>query len=425
MIRILIADDANLIRQALNIYFQLESDLEIVGTAENGKIALKLTEELNPDIVLMDMEMPEMDGLNATNIICQRFPRTKVLIITSHDSQDYINKALKAGAKGYFIKSKPTEELLEAIKLIHKRDVRIIPALSTEESYLVLPDSLSCTNSIKSRLSSLVLVATDKFLPFINSAINRWVIVILFMFGMFGVAIFLASILKYQVKVRADAQIYSTSEIIEEWKKYQQIAKTGAVSRSPINEKRAAFKEKQINLQQLKSDRVELQHIDNTLPDSNIRAPIADNIKQLHLSNQQQLVDSGDLIAKIYSSRVPLLVKASVTSQDIAKVEKEQKVQLKVFACPYTHYGTLQGKTIAISSPISQPVNQADTPISQQNIKSVDATYEVTIEPANISLNRNKQKCQLKSGMKAQADIITQEETILTLILHKAKSISN
>ena len=150
MIRILIADDANLIRQALNIYFKLEPNLEIVGTAENGKTALKLVEELTPDIVLMDMEMPEMDGLTATKIISERFPKTKVLMISSHNTQYYIDKALEVGANGYFIKSTPAEELSEAIKLIYEKDVRIIPTFSEEEPYLILPDSSASTNDTES-----------------------------------------------------------------------------------------------------------------------------------------------------------------------------------------------------------------------------------------------------------------------------------
>ena len=154
MIRILIVDDANLIRQALSIFFKPESDLEIVGIAENGKTALKLVEELNPDMVLMDMEMPEMNGLTATKIITKRFPKTKVLMMSSHHSQDYIDQALTAGANGYFIKHMPTEELSEAIKLIYKQDVTIMPILSTNEGYVVLHNTLPRKNQTEARLSS-------------------------------------------------------------------------------------------------------------------------------------------------------------------------------------------------------------------------------------------------------------------------------
>lgn len=213
MIRILIVDDANLIRQALNIYFKLESDLEIVGIAENGKTALKLIEELSPDIVLMDMEMPEMDGLTATNIISQRFPKTKVLMISSHHSQDYIDKALTAGANGYFIKHMPTEELSAAIKLIYKQDVTVVPILSTEEGYVVLHNTLPSQNQAESRLSSFSLANLNKFLFSLHHKFTRKRIALLFMFG---IVIFLGSVLRYKIAVRANSQIRHTLELNEE-----------------------------------------------------------------------------------------------------------------------------------------------------------------------------------------------------------------
>ena len=89
MIRLLIADNNNLIRQALKIHFQREGELEVVATAENAHRALKLIVELNPSLVLMELEMPDLGGLTATKIITQRFPETKVLIMSSHENDDY------------------------------------------------------------------------------------------------------------------------------------------------------------------------------------------------------------------------------------------------------------------------------------------------------------------------------------------------
>ena len=448
MIRILIADDANLIRQALNIYFEHESDLEIVGTAENGKTALDLVEKLKPDIVLMDMEMPEMNGLTATKIISQRFPRTKVLIISSHNSRDYIDKALYVGANGYFIKNMPVEELSAAIKLIHQENVQIVPTFSEGESYIVLPDSLSNENHTKlspelvlatkkeksnsttrepekissfnpslnkslssivrnwrldrhwSKLSSFPLTRLNKFSPYINSLTNRKKAVCLFTFGVLGIGIFPASTIRYKITVRANAEIHSTNDIVEDWQQEQQFFTVGAVSRSPNITEKTDLKEQ------------ELQNFDNNLPNG--------SPEQASVHNQQPSIPSREAITKISPSRVPLIVKASVPSQDIAKVEKNQEVQLKLFACPYAHYGTLQGKTIDIVPQRSKE----DTLISKQNSNSVDSTYEVTIEPASMSLYKAQHECPLKSGMKAKADIIIQEETILALILRKARLIN-
>lgn len=386
MIRILIADDANLIRKALNIYFKVESDLEIVGTAANGKTALKLVGELNPDIVLMDMEMPEMDGLTATQIIRKCFPQTKILVISGHNSQDYVAKALKAGANGYFIKSTPAEELSEAIRLIHEQDVRIIPALSTEKSYRILPSSLiniedtelspellrqkvyagesfidleetlsanqsysnnSSTSSTtkwrtdtnQSKIPSLSLGNSQEVLAAISCWKNKKKIALM---SVFGLSIFMTTVLKYRTTVEAHAQISTNSNIV----------------------------------------------------------------------------------AAIAPSQQHLLVKASVPSEDIAKVETNQEVELKVFGCPHHNYGTLHGKTVAVSSGDNsqwiQPENPY-TPQQQSNFVPNGKSYEVTIEPASLSLKKNNNKCYLKSGMKAKADIVTQEETILAFLLRKAK----
>ena len=462
MVRILIADDANLIRQALSIYFKLESDLEIVGTAENGKKAINLVEELNPDIVLMDMEMPEMDGLTATQIICQHFSRTKVLVLSSHNSQDYIDKALNAGANGYFIKNMPVEELSAAIKLIHQQNVRIIPALSGKESYVVLPNSLSSTNQTElspdlvfntqetennsenteqeriisantdssellsylikncqlnqlnqqwSELSSSPLAHLPKFSAYLNPVTNKKRIVVLCMFSMLGAATFLASIIKYKITVRANAQIHSTSDIIEDWKQGKQFANVGAISRSPIIAQNTTFKE-----QPFKHNQQAIQYPDHNLGN--------DSIEKVPVGDRQPLVPSEDLINQISPSQVPLLVKAAVPSHDIAKVEKDQEVQLKLFGCPYAHYGTLQGKTIGIIPDIPQPLRQKEPFFSKQKSNSVDGTYEVTIEPVSMSLHKAQHECKLKSGMKAKADIIIQEETILALILRKARLIN-
>jgi HlyD family secretion protein len=97
-----------------------ESSFEIVGSVDNGQAAVDLIAVLHPDIVLMDVEMPVMGGLVATRLIHQRFPKTQVLIVTSYDNQEYQDKAIKAGAKGYLLKQAAEEDLLHAIRLIHE-----------------------------------------------------------------------------------------------------------------------------------------------------------------------------------------------------------------------------------------------------------------------------------------------------------------
>ena len=130
MIRLLVADDQNLIRHALQVYLETEQDLEVVGSAEDGTTTLEQIEALSPDVVLLDIEMPGMDGLSTTQIICQKFPKTKVLVLSSHDDEYYINKALKMGAKGYLLKNTAAEDLANVIRSVHKGYFQLGPGLS-------------------------------------------------------------------------------------------------------------------------------------------------------------------------------------------------------------------------------------------------------------------------------------------------------
>jgi DNA-binding NarL/FixJ family response regulator len=120
MIRILIVDDQKTIHEVLKSYLENEPDLKIVGLALDGQAALQRVEELRPDLVLMDLDMPIMDGLTATKIITERFPATKVLIFTIQDDDDYLTRALQVGARGYFLKSTPAKELTNAMRYVHQ-----------------------------------------------------------------------------------------------------------------------------------------------------------------------------------------------------------------------------------------------------------------------------------------------------------------
>ncbi|NJM77276.1 MAG: response regulator transcription factor [Acaryochloridaceae cyanobacterium RU_4_10] len=116
-IRILIVDDQNFVRKMLQYSLEPQLDLEIIGTANSGKDALVQIEQLHPDIALVDIEMPEMNGLEITRAISEQYPQTKVLVISIHDDENYIRDALQAGAKGYLLKNTPPAELAHAIRL--------------------------------------------------------------------------------------------------------------------------------------------------------------------------------------------------------------------------------------------------------------------------------------------------------------------
>lgn len=129
MIKVLLVDDQGLIRQGLRALLELEPDLEIVGEAENGEQAINLVAEFQPDVVLLDIRMPIMDGVAATKEIQKRFPTTKILVLTTFDDDEYVSAALQNGAMGYLLKDTPSEELAVAIRAVYKGYTQLGPGI--------------------------------------------------------------------------------------------------------------------------------------------------------------------------------------------------------------------------------------------------------------------------------------------------------
>jgi two-component system response regulator NreC len=129
-IRVLIADDHTIVRSGVRLLLQTEADIEVVGEAENGKEAIDLAIKYQPDIVLMDIAMPEVDGLEATCQIKAHCPKTNVLVLTMHRSDDYFFEMLKVGASGYVLKAAETDELIHAVRVIAQGDVYLYPTMA-------------------------------------------------------------------------------------------------------------------------------------------------------------------------------------------------------------------------------------------------------------------------------------------------------
>jgi DNA-binding NarL/FixJ family response regulator len=150
MISLLLVDDQKLIRQGLKALLELEVDLQIVGEAENGQIAIDLVRELQPDVVLMDIRMPVMDGVMATQQICQQFPSVNILILTTFDDDNYVSTAIKYGAKGYLLKDTPSEEIAAAIRAVDLGYTHLAPGMmakimssQTNKAQVTLPRELA------------------------------------------------------------------------------------------------------------------------------------------------------------------------------------------------------------------------------------------------------------------------------------------
>ena len=119
MIKLLLADDQDILTEGLKLLLGAEEDIEIVGTANNGKKAYDLCRIRKPDLVLMDIQMPEVNGVEATAMIKKDFPQTKIIVLTTFNDDEYIYDALKNGASGYMLKDASPKEILEAVRTVY------------------------------------------------------------------------------------------------------------------------------------------------------------------------------------------------------------------------------------------------------------------------------------------------------------------
>lgn len=131
MIRIVIADDHHVVRRGLLFFLKTQKDIEIVGEAKNGKEAVELAATLKPDVVLMDLVMPELDGIEATKQIMERKIPSKVLILTSFSDQDHVIPAIRAGASGYQLKDVEPDQLIESIRAVHRGESQLHPKVTS------------------------------------------------------------------------------------------------------------------------------------------------------------------------------------------------------------------------------------------------------------------------------------------------------
>ena len=158
--RILIADDHMLMRMGLKSMLQYQTDMTVVGEAANGESAVRLAKELLPDVVIMDLMMPVLDGAEATRQILENNPETKVIILTSFGSSEDMNRALSFGAAGAQIKEAPTDSLIEAIRTVLKGKSAIASEIAHEIENMAVPISL--TDRQRGILQSVARGLTNK-----------------------------------------------------------------------------------------------------------------------------------------------------------------------------------------------------------------------------------------------------------------------
>jgi len=129
-IKVMIVDDHGIVRQGLRTYLDLLEDITIIAEAENGLDAIKKVKRYNPEIVLMDLVMPEMDGIEATHKICGSYPEVKVIVLTSFTEDEKVFSAIKSGAVGYLLKDISPPELAKAIRAVHSGETHLHPEIT-------------------------------------------------------------------------------------------------------------------------------------------------------------------------------------------------------------------------------------------------------------------------------------------------------
>ena len=567
-LRILIVDDLKTVRESIKAFIAEVAQLEVIGTAVDGYDAIAKVKDLQPDIILMDVEMPGLDGLEATKSINQQYPQIKILILTSHDRDELIAQSIEAGAEGYLLKTMSSEEIIRAIRFASQGYTQIKPNLSItaqKTNSVSHPATRSNRDSIPLAVKSndlntdsLRLASPNEFLP----SIQNWQVVSgLACLGVFVGAIAIASQLQYKVTVKAPARIrpigetrlvqaatqgkvskilvkenqtVNAGELIarldntvvqsqkqqllatirqteqqltqinqqissiqtqaaaeqnlqqrtlasakaqlehqqrlfqerqtttqasvteaeaavelarEELNRYQQLVETGVISQLQLEEKKAVLKSSLAKLQQaqaslnpsegevtmaqeqiaqeiargqttlaslnrerqqliarkielanqLNNYQEDLKQIANNINNTDVRAPLAGTIQSLNLRNPGQVVQSGDEIATIAPDELALTIKAFVASGDIGKVEVGQTTQMRVSACPYSDFGTLEGEVVTVSP---------DT----KDSSGENASYEISIAPESKKLTAGDRNCAILPGMEGYGRILSRSK---------------
>ncbi len=130
MIQVLLVDDQKLVRQGIRLLLEIEPDIRVIGQAADGREAIQLAEALHPEVILMDVRMPEMDGVTATRELSARYPEIGVIILTTFEDDEIVFEGLKAGARGYLLKDISSEEMAEAVRKVAAGEALIHPSIT-------------------------------------------------------------------------------------------------------------------------------------------------------------------------------------------------------------------------------------------------------------------------------------------------------
>lgn len=167
VIRILIADDHPILGQALTMFLECEPDITVVGYGRDGEEALELFKQYQPDVMLMDLQMPNIEAADTIATICAKFKHARIVVLTTFDGDEDIYRGLRAGAKGYLLKRAKPNELLEAIRTVHQGEKYIPPSIAAK-----LAQRMGCQELSDRELEVLRLIAKGKNNQQISTVLN-------------------------------------------------------------------------------------------------------------------------------------------------------------------------------------------------------------------------------------------------------------
>lgn len=168
MIKVVLVDDQLIIREGIKIILEQDKDIEVVGCAQNGKVALKLCERLSPDVVLMDIVMPECDGVEGTRLIKEKFRKTKVVMLTTFNDEEKILDALNYGADGYILKDIKPEELILTVKsaaaglsIMHRDTYKNVVRKANSQNKISIIENKDLNIELTNRELSIIKLIVD------------------------------------------------------------------------------------------------------------------------------------------------------------------------------------------------------------------------------------------------------------------------
>ena len=164
-IRVVIGDDHTIVRSGVRLLLEAEPDITVVGEAGDGDEVLKLTKERKPDVVLIDIAMPGTDGLEATRRIKANWPHINVLVLTMHRTEEYFFEALRAGASGFLLKGAETDELINAVRIIHRGEVFLYASMAQKlvHAYLNQVDEAERSDGLSPREKQILKLLADGY----------------------------------------------------------------------------------------------------------------------------------------------------------------------------------------------------------------------------------------------------------------------